>query len=239
MKIYHDFEKRPSGAHTFCGDCFIKIGPDCSKESELLRIASNLTPKVLASSNDFIIMERVAAESKLWKRLDSHANLLRTLHRSNLKNPSWRMCRIPDYVAYCTRPESDSVPKILYSTLVSLSKQIKEDKAVFIHGDATLSNSIGNCLIDLSVRPTLGHEVQDWSKFLFSILGFDIDLPDYEYTFSWFVSQPEVRTHFKDYLIDSPEMAFYFVSNLIRVLRKEELSKQFLERSLITLTKFL
>lgn len=249
MKIYQGFQNRPSGASVFSGSCFIKTGPDCTREAELLKLASDFTPKLYASSSEIIILQEIKTQIPILDRLEQHFDRLVKLHKSNIKNPNWRLCSINDYVAYCLRPKSDSVPSLLYDLITKLSPNIERIPPVFIHGDATISNSIGNYFIDLSVRPTTGDPIQDWSKFLFSILGFDLDLFNSHgllpsSVLLWYLDHKEIHPHFsiisKDkILIRTPEMAFHFACNLIRVSRKEKLDTEFLNRSLSLLSKYL
>lgn len=213
---------RPSGARTFLGSMFLKVGPDSYREAQLLTQARSFCPEVILGTTDTLIMEPL--HEVPGDKIRAHARQLECLHNSGLNNPSWRLCSFEDYRAYCLYPRTPRAPSYLYDIIRNYTLVGSSDP-VFVHGDATLSNSLltesGIKFIDLSVRPTYGDPVQDWSKMFFSCyLGFDAEgglgLEEF---------RPWVD---KDGFIVDSGFAFHLSCNVVRVLRKEPLAEPLL-----------
>lgn len=227
MFLSSKFQHRPSGAATYAGPSFLKVGPDSQREASLLRLASEFSVPVLADGKDWMALELIEQpRSVSYFKLVYHIKKLTLMHNSGLVNPSWRLCSFEDYRAYCLRPISERVPEYLYKIIKGASGLTQ--KPVFVHGDATLSNSllVGKTVsfIDLSVRPTTGDPMQDWSKLLFSVSGFDAGDP--EFLRILMHSTPYKECFDEEGHIVSDSLAFHLAANVARVLRKEPLPEQ-------------
>lgn len=228
------FQQRPSGAKLYLGPACIKVGPDSAREAQLLNLVASkdptLVPEVLWSGRDSVVLELLEpAKANDLTKLDFFMSALPALWVLDIKDPEWRLVSIEDYQAYCLYPRHERTPQALWD-FVAESTPRNVQRPLFLHGDATLSNSVlvGDRvhqakLLDLSVRPSSGDIRQDMSKLFFSVcLGFDTNfsVDHYHAVTQVFHLYCDASRRITDFAF-----AWHLAANMLRVLRKEPLSE--------------